>query len=420
MKRDSLPHPLPAFAGYGVEIEYMLVDRTHLEVQPIAHQLLAAAAGQPAAEVARGRMGWSNELARHLIEFKNPVPAPSLEELVDLFHAEVLAADALLAPLDARLMPGAMHPWMDPATETRLWALDRAAIYSCYDRIFDCRRHGWGNLQSMHLNLPFAGDEQFARLHAAVRLALPILPALAASSPWADKRPTGWMDYRLVMYRDHQRQVPSSMRECIPEPIASPAEYETLVLAPMYREVAEYGEVPGKGDASLLCHEWLNARAAVPRFERSAIEIRILDTQECPRGDLAVAAATAALVRQLYEGACAQGETGLETPALVAIFEACIRDADQAVIDDPRYLGLLGWNGRPPRAGELWAALIDRLHGQGLLDPAWMPSLELILERGPLARRLAAALGDDPGRLRSVYGELCECLHDNRPYPGPP
>lgn len=413
--------PLPAFAGYGVEIEYMIVDRDHLDVRPVADRLLCQAAGQPAADVERGDMGWSNELALHVIELKNRAPVASLESLVDAFHAEVRAADAMLAEEGARLMPGGMHPWMDPATETRLWTLDRAALYACYDRIFDCRRHGWGNLQSMHLNLPFRGDEEFARLHAAVRLALPILPALAASSPWADKRPTGLMDYRLAMYREHQRQVPSSMGDCIPEPIASAEDYHARVLAPMYREVAEYGAVRCKGDAGELRHEWLNARAAIPRFDRSAIEIRVLDTQECPLADLAVAAATAALVRRLYDSdAAARADAaGLDTAALVAIFERCIHDAEQASIEDTRYLALFGLDGGTLTAGALWARLIEGFAAAGLLAGRWLAPLQLIIERGPLARRLAAALDDDPGRLRGVYRELCECLHDNRQFSGP-
>ncbi len=408
--------PLPAFAGYGVELEYMIVDQAHLDVKPIADQLLCAAAGHPAADVPRGAMAWSNELALHVIEIKNPAPVARLEGLAEAFHAEVRAANELLAGMGARLLPGGMHPWMDPTTETRLWTWDRAALYSCYDRIFNCRRHGWGNLQSMHLNLPFAGDEEFARLHAAIRLALPILPALAASSPWADSRPTGCMDYRLAVYRQHQREVPTSMGECIPDPSYSEAEYRAQVLAPMYREVAEYGAVPCKGDASALRHEWLNVRGAAPRFERSAIEIRVLDTQECPRADLAIAAATVALVRHLYDGACAQADAGLDTPALVALFERCIREAERAEIDDARYLELLDCGIGPCRAGELWSALLARFESSGLLPAEARPPLRFIQEHGPLARRLAIALDDAPGRLRDVYRELSACLQDNRQY----
>jgi len=42
---------------------------------------------------------------------------------------------------------------------------------------------------------------------------------------------------------------------------------------------------------NILRHEWLNSRGAIARFERSAIEIRVLDIQECPAADLAVVAA---------------------------------------------------------------------------------------------------------------------------------
>jgi hypothetical protein len=32
----------------------------------------------------------------------------------------------------------------------------------------------------------------------------------------------------------------------------------------------------------VLRHEWVNARGAIARFDRSAIEIRVLDVAECP------------------------------------------------------------------------------------------------------------------------------------------
>ena len=48
----------------------------------------------------------------------------------------------------------------------------RASIYDTFDRIFSCKGHGWANLQSMQINLPFRGDEEFARLHAAIRVSV--------------------------------------------------------------------------------------------------------------------------------------------------------------------------------------------------------------------------------------------------------
>lgn len=402
--------PLQAFGGYGIEAEYMLVDRGTLDVRPIADELLRAAAGRVVAEVERDSMGWSRELAMHMLEIKNLRPQPELEALLPAFQAEVQAIDALLEPEHARLMPGGMHPWMDPRRQTRLWSHDAsAAIYRSYDRIFDCRRHGWANIQSVHLNLPFADDEEFARLHAAIRLALPILPAIAASSPFAEGRWTGFMDYRMEVYRGHQMRIPSSMGELIPDDSRSRADYHERVLLPIYREIVEHDI------EAVLRHEWLNARAAIPRFERNAIEIRVLDTQECPQADLAVAATVIALVRRFYENE--EGREKIETGDLARILHACMRDAEHALIDDSRYLALLGAT-RPCSARDLWARVVDDMVTSGGMSPLWAEPLSLILERGPLARRLLDTVGRDapPERLHAAYRDLCECLHDGRMY----
>ena len=82
---------LPAFAGYGIELEYMIVDRRSLAVRPIADQLMRAFAGHGAAEVERGTLGWSDELVRHVVEVKNLVPAAALVELPARFHDVDLA-----------------------------------------------------------------------------------------------------------------------------------------------------------------------------------------------------------------------------------------------------------------------------------------------------------------------------------------
>ena len=251
-------------------------------------------------------------------------------------------------------MPTAMHPWMNPRTETRIWPRENAEIYAAFDRIFDCKRHGWANLQSMHLNLPFANDHEFARLHAAVRLLLPILPALAASSAIAEGGNTGWMDFRMENYRIHQARMPLTMGKVIPDTVSSRAAYERDILAPMYREIEAL-------DAErILQHEWLNVRGAVPRFDRYAIEIRVIDTQECSQADFAIAAATTDILRTLYDEIHAplSEQQAIETDVLVEIMHACIRSAEEAVITNAEYLRLLGFPDRRCDAGELWRHLI--------------------------------------------------------------
>lgn len=406
----NVPAALHAFAGYGIELEYMIVDRRTLSALPIADELLRQASGARVAEVKRGQFGWSNELALHLVEIKNTHPYPSLEALPADFQAEIQLIDRKLEPLGARLMPGAMHPWMDPSVETRLWPHDGARIYRSYDRIFDCKAHGWANLQSMHLNLPFAGDEEFSRLHAAIRLLLPIIPALAASSPIVEARPAGFLDFRMESYRNHQAKIPSTIGQVIPDTISSQEAYQTTILAPMYRELATFDP------EGILRHEWLNARGAIPRFDRQAIEIRVTDVQECPQADLAIAAAISAILRTIYQGEHSSlfRQQAIGTDKLVNILHACTRDADRAVIGDAGYLQLLGFPAERCQAGELWHHLIENT-GLGSAD-RWREPLDVLLRHGPLARRILRAVGPQCSRanLHAVYLELCDCLEAGR------
>ncbi|ODU06132.1 MAG: glutamate--cysteine ligase [Thiobacillus sp. SCN 63-1177] len=401
---------LSAFAGYGIELEYMIVDRQTLSVLPVADTLLRAASGRNGTEVDRGRFGWSNEIVLHLVELKNRRPEPALESLVAGFQAEVAAVNRMLAPLGACLMPTAMHPWMDPASETRLWPHDNAPIYQAYDRLFDCRQHGQANLQSMHLNLPFADDDEFARLHAAVRLLLPILPAIAASSPFADGMPSAYQDARMAAYSTAVRRVPSVIGDVIPDTISSRAEYEAKVFAPMYRDIA-----PLDPDG-VLQHEWLNARGAIPRFDRNAIEIRVIDVQECPLADLAIAAVATAVIRALYDGKWSPLATqqALGTDALANILQACIRDAEAATIDDAGYLRQLGFPGGSCQADALWRHLVETAAPDH--DGPWHAPLRVILEQGPLARRILRAIGTDTSKahLQTIYRALCDCLEAGR------
>ncbi len=416
-----MSEPLHAFAGYGIELEYMIVDRHTLSVLPVADTLLYSMAGArvPETRLQNGKLGLSNELVMHLIELKNirPESALDLGALSSSFQSEVGHVNEMLKPLNACLMPTAMHPWMSPLAETHLWPHDHAEIYRTYDHIFDCRRHGWSNLQSMHLNLPFFDDQEFSRLHAAIRLALPVLPALAASSPFAEGSSSGFLDYRMENYRRHQSKVPSTIAEVIPETAVSRSGYDAQILQPMYHEIAPLD--PG----GILKHEWLNVRGAVPRFDRSAIEIRMLDLQECPLADCAIAAVVIHLIRELYDEkhSLLAEQQQMATGALVAIMLSCIRDAEQSCIDNVAYLHLMGFPGNRCTAGELWshlaATLCRRDAGQ---REAWQDALDSILEHGPLARRILRATGAScaHSRLKEVYRQICDCLAEGRMFHG--
>jgi len=391
--------PLSLFEAYGVELEYMIVDATTLDVRPITDKVLAEVAGEITTEVELGEIAWSNELALHVIELKTNGPASSLEGLAGQFHEQVRRINQILASHHARLMPTAMHPWMDPASELQLWPHDYNPVYETFNRIFDCKGHGWSNLQSMHINLPFADDREFAQLHAAIRLLMPIMPALAASSPFADRRATGWMDYRMEVYRHNSRKIPQISGAVIPESVASHAEYEERILQPMYRGIA-----PHDPD-HVLQHEWLNARGAIARFMRNTIEIRVLDVQESPRADLAICEAIVAVLRKLVDERWTplRDQQSLSTETLARQFQATIRDADETLVQDAEYLAQFGLAGDTLTAGDVWRSLAREC---GLHDAA----LLRILEQGPLARRIVRHVRGDMQRLPVTYGRLCDDL----------
>ncbi|MGV3743317.1 MAG: carboxylate-amine ligase [Burkholderiaceae bacterium] len=410
---DLTPRTLPAFTGYGIELEYMIVDRQDLSVLPIADQILRDEDDRQVNDVERGMMGWSNELARHILELKNMQPVASLDKLPAAFQNEIRYLNHLLGFYGAMLMPTAMHPWMNPVSEMHLWPHGNADLYAAYARIFQCNTHGWANLQSMHINLPFANDEEFARLHAAVRLLLPILPALAASSPIADCKATGFSDFRMEAYRSNADEIPSIAGLVIPEAVSSRAEYEANILQPMYRDIAPFDP------KRILQHEWLNSRGAIARFDRNTIEIRVIDVQECAQADLAIAAAVIANVHLLYDAAseALDAQQAIPTQELSEILLSCIRHADQAIIDDSRYLALLGIPPGRHTAADVWRQLMIRTQQSAhRLDSSWMETLQAILNQGPLARRILRAVDGNfsPAHLKWVYRQLCQCLQQGQ------
>jgi gamma-glutamyl:cysteine ligase YbdK (ATP-grasp superfamily) len=308
-----------------------------------------------------------------------------------------------------------MHPWMDPKREFRIWPFGDRGIYEAFDRIFDCRGHGWANLQSAHLNLPFANDDEFGRLHAAARALLPLLPALAAASPFLEGRPTGSVDTRLDVYRTNARRVPSVSGDVVPEPAFTCRAYETL-LETIYADLAPLDP------EGILRHEWVNARGCIARFDRMALEIRVLDVQECPRADLAVAFAVSRVLRSL----CEPGPDSrrrlreLDTGRLCRLLWETAKRGGAAQIDDAGYLGALGIGGGARSARDVWREL---LRDEVLSDPAaaeFLPALEVILEEGTLAERILSRAGSCPDRdrLTGIYRELARCLRDGAVFRG--
>ena len=234
------PLRIHLFQGYGIELEYMLVDRDTLKVKPVTDELIKHETGAYQSDFENGIVTWSNELVLHVVELKSTRPENNFNALENAFAENIKRINAILASSNTMLMPTAAHPFMDPMAETRIWPHENNEVYDIYNRIFDCRGHGWSNLQSTHLNLPFYDDEEFAKLHAAVRLVLPLLPALCASSPVLDGKLTGMLDTRLKYYKTNQAKIPSITGKVIPEAVFSKRNYLNTIYEKIKSDIAQY------------------------------------------------------------------------------------------------------------------------------------------------------------------------------------
>lgn len=443
-----MKNPIGLFEAYGIEIELMIVDAKTLDVTPAADRLLAAAAGELVSDYEDGDITWSNELVSHVIEFKTTEPARDLESLASSFLRSQRHARHILARHGCRLMPTGMHPWMNPQTETVLWPHENSEIYSLYDSIFDCRGHGWSNLQSMHINLPFASEDEFNRLHSAIRLILPILPALGASTPFCDGRSTGLKDTRLAHYETNQRRLPIIAGDVIPVAVRGFDDYREKISNPIQDAIRPHDP------SGLLQGDWLNSRGAIARTDRGTIEIRLLDTQECAQADLTlVQFVVAALQSLVFDDDLLASADRLDTQSLFSIWKSCVKDAEHTPISDSPYLELLtrslrykstyrpsyrssnerasmtktaqsrhgdDSNGRKNEnsvsAIEIWRHLYEtRIRPTPASQTQQRRTFEDLLSRPSLATRIQTAAGNRPTRthLRQIYEKLCDCLDKN-------
>ncbi len=401
------------FERFGLELEYMIVSKDSEKVLPKVDAVLGKDEnGENLSDVEHGPVGLSNELVSHVLEFKCAEPTATLAGWDEKFHREILSANEKLSSVGGELLPSAAHPFMDPMTETVLWPYDCNEIYEAYNRIFDCRGHGWANLQSTHLNISFSGDEEFGVLHAGIRLLLPLIPAVAASSPYLDSRFTGFKDARIETYRHNQEKIPSITGKVIPEAVFTEADYNKFIFEKIEKDIAPFDK------EKLLNHFFLNSRGAIARFDRGAIEIRLVDIQECPKADVAIAEFEVAILKALAGGAFASqaAQRAFDTDRLVRILFATVKNAEDAIIDDADYLRLFGIEAASMRASDLLKEIFAKVRSN--ISEKSGEVLERILERGTLASALFKRLGETPSRedFAREYARLARSLAENTLY----
>lgn len=403
---------LHLFEAYGVELEYMIVDKDTLDIRPIAEVPLTNADGGIEGEMEHGMTAWSNELVSHVLEMKSNGPTADLVALRQKLQLDIAVVNDILAKENAMLLSTAAHPWMNPSKETKLWEHESQEIYHAYDRIFGCKGHGWSNLQSTHINLPFYDDEEFSKLHTAIRFMMPMIPALTASSPVLDGKFTGYFDKRLYYYEKNQSKIPILTGKVVPERLFTKHGYQKNV----YDKIA--AAIKPFDTDDILKPVWLNSRGAMARFDRGAIEIRIVDIQEAPVADLAIVALITELVKSLVkeQWVSFQTQQSFETEFLHDVLMGSAKKAGQYELTDQHYLHAWGLD-TPVSGTAFWQYILEKLADRKSLQE-WMPTLRKLLAQGTLAERIVRALNGDYTKenLKRIYRQISKSLASDELY----
>ncbi|HEU0012078.1 MAG TPA: hypothetical protein VFQ45_00255, partial [Longimicrobium sp.] len=240
----------------------------------------------------------------------------------------------------------------------------------------------------------------------------------AASSPMYDGDLQPAADGRLAWILEHQARIPESCGQIVPEYVTGFADYRRRILAPMY---AALDRLP---DTGAIRHEFFNTRGAILRFQRRAMEVRVLDTQECVRMDVAIAVFVRSALKHL-SARVAAGRVALpEHALLVEDFRACIRDGSRARVRAPHLDAPRGADGLADVRDVLRGLLAGARRAVRRDEAAHLELAAGIVETGTLAERIRAELApwadaDDESfteAARRLYIELIDCLEANEPW----
>lgn len=362
----------------GTEHEYSISD-ADWRPQPISDRIIERISGALEHEVRFGGIKVSKELQKHVIELipSEPGTLSFLEE--SLFQG--LSSIYRALNYEYKFLGLGMHPLLR-LDQTTYWDHDEQEYYHAYDRLFDIKQHGWLNIQALQINIPYKSNEEIAQIFNRIRALMPYLVAVSASSPMVEGHLTGYMDNRLVYYRENQARMPQICHEILPERLESIDDYIRINRS-IYSELKACG-------ADILCREWVNSRGVIVRFTRRCLEVKAIDEQECLHSDMAVTAFLLALLhsdleleedegvlRDLLETAMRHGVQGLR-PELEQLYRAALRSATE---EEQRYLPLVAKR----------------------------------IEEGSLAELMARRYREC-GRIEPTLAEMEWALRENRPY----
>ncbi len=276
----------------GPEHEYSLVDKD-LKPLPISDKIIKDYCGKIINFIELPSFTFGKEMQMHVMEIKANQPFKTPSEFEETMQTAVLTLNQIVQKHGAMLLGTGMHPLLE-LEETGIWSHYHKKIYQQYGKIFNLNQHGWLNIQSFHLNLPFQKEADAIQTHNILANLCAYLPAISASSPIYEGKNGPDVDNRLQFYKLNQKEIPSISGAVIPEYVFSIDQYKRDVIEQYSKDLANAG-----ADKTLLHREWVNSRGVIFRFDRCALEVRVMDEQECVKSDVALACFVRAALRGL-------------------------------------------------------------------------------------------------------------------------
>lgn len=353
----------PEVFTLGVEEEYQLVDAETGALLSRAHAVIA---GDWTGEI-------KPELQQNTVEVETSVCSSAAEVAAELARLRLQTAAAAEAR-GARIVAAGIHPFSHWAGQTFTDKPVYDAIRSEYRQLADSL-----NIFGMHVHVGVPKGLDAVCLMNVVRLHLPGLLALTASSPCFLGNDTGYASYRAMLW----------------------SRWPRTGAPPRLRDAAEYAELLDV----LIRTERIDAPGRIywdlrPHHRFPTLEFRIADVT--PRVEDAVL--TAALARAIVAGAA---EGILREPELPAAHIDTLlaenrwraaRDGLDAewveLADEPRACSA---RDSLLRLAERLASVAERLGDAGTL--ATLPAM---LERGDAASRIRGRRGAADGDLRAT------------------
>lgn len=387
----------------GPEHEYSIVNN-ELKAMPIVDKIMKDFHGRIVNFIRQPSFTFGKELQMHVMEIRpnKPFQSPiAFEE--NMQEAVVTLTDFLQHKYDAYLLGMGMHPLLR-LEETGIWPHRHRQIYDAYSKIFNLKQHGWLNIQSFQLNLPYADEQNGVLLHNLLANMCAYLPALAAASPIYEGEFGKNVDNRLRFYMGNQHEVPSVAGDVIPEYVNSFKQYENKVIGKYSSDLKAVG-----ADRFLIGAEWVNSRGVIFRFDRRAVEVRVMDEQECVKSDVALSC----FIRAALRGLMKDKPQLLPHRLLVKDFNSIIRYGLNARIQHPHgqtarevcsYFLKKAWNYASDEESKYLSIMQKRI-ASGSLS-------EIVRER---VRRKAQKTDFKEATI-NVYTELIKSLIDNEPY----